>query len=316
MRNGVVIPLEGLTLPEHLEWFRDLEALGCTDLWAAEVDGTDAFTPLLMAAGQTASVRVGTAILPVFTRGPALLAQSLAAMAEAAPGRFVAGLGASSPLIVSGWNALPHVRPLSRVRDTIRFLRAAFTGEKVTAEYETFSVEGFRLSRPIAEPPPLYLAALRPGMIRLASTEGDGLILNWVTVGDLDRVLDVFACDKEVVTCLIVIPTEDAEAARSIGRRMIAGRFNVDAYEAYQRWLGHGPELEAMWAAWAAGDRRGALAAIPDEFVDQLIIHGSPAKCRASIDEYARAGATTTLLSVFPLGVSLRDVVPTLVNRS
>ena len=103
------------------------------------------------------------AITPAYTRGPALLAQSLASMADAAPGRFFCGLGASSQVIVANWNGLAFENQYRRIRDTLRFLRMAFSGEKVTEEFETFQVKGFRLARIPEQLPPVYLAALRPG---------------------------------------------------------------------------------------------------------------------------------------------------------
>ena len=112
---------------------------------AAESDGGDGFTPLALAAAWEPRLRLGTAIIPAFTRAPALMAQSTAALADAAPGRFALGLGTSSDVIVQRWNGVPFERPYYRVRDMVRFLRDAFSGEKVTKEYDTFSVSGFRL---------------------------------------------------------------------------------------------------------------------------------------------------------------------------
>ena len=106
-------------------------------------------------------------------------------MADAAPGQFACGLGASSEVIVSNWNGLEFENQFRRVRDTLRFLRQAFTGEKVTEEYDTFKVKGFRLSRIPEQLPPIYLAALRPGMLHLAGREADGAILNWLSAKDV-----------------------------------------------------------------------------------------------------------------------------------
>ena len=125
------------------------------------------------------------AITPAYTRGPALLAQSLASMADAAPGRFFCGLGASSQVIVADWNGLAFENQYRRIADTLRFLRLAFSGEKVTEEFETFKVKGFRLARIPEQLPPVYLAALRPGMLHLAGREADGAILNWLSAEDV-----------------------------------------------------------------------------------------------------------------------------------
>src|SRR5271169_2077712 len=96
MGYGMTIPFDGIPLSDHRPWIEELVDLGYTDVWSAESDGTDGFTPLALCAAWTPRLRLGTAIIPVFTRGPALIAQSAAAMAEAAPGRFVLGVGTSS----------------------------------------------------------------------------------------------------------------------------------------------------------------------------------------------------------------------------
>src|SRR3954462_7507221 len=166
-RWGMTVPLGGVPLAEHAAVFAALTDAGFTDLWSSEVAGTDAFTPLTLAAAWQPRVRLGTAITPVFTRGPALLAMTAAALAEAAPGRFQLGIGASSPVVVGDWNAADFTRPYARSRDLLRFLRAALAGEAVTEDYETFPINRFRLERPPATPPTIHLAALRPGMLRL-----------------------------------------------------------------------------------------------------------------------------------------------------
>jgi probable F420-dependent oxidoreductase len=308
-RYGITIPFDGVPLPEHRQWFADLDDLGYTDVWSAEVDGADGFTPLALAAAWSPALRLGVAIAPAFTRGPALLAQTVAALAESAPGRFAFGLGASSEVIVEQWNGVPFVEPYRRVRDTLRFLRAAMTGEKVTESYDTFSVRGFRLARPPEQPPPVYLAALRSGMLRLAGREADGAILNWLSADDVKTAVAEVGPGKEIVARIFVIPNEDAEIARAVGRRMITAYLNVPAYAEFHRWLGRGPALQPMWDAWGAGDRKAALAAVSDDVVDELVVHGSAAECRAHIGRYVASGVTVPALAVVPFGVDLAEAV-------
>ncbi len=283
MAHGITVPFDGVSLADHREWFEELVDLGYTDLWSSEVDGSDAFTPLTLAAAWTPSLRLGTAIVSAFTRGPALLAQSAAALAEAAPGRFALGIGASSDVIVESWNGITFAEPYKRTRDVLRFLRSALAGEKVDATFDTFTVRGFRLSRPPEIPPPLLVAALRPGMLRLAGREADGAIINWLGAGDVPTVAAEVGPGKEIVARIFVLPTEDVGAARAVGRRLIAAYLNVPVYAAFHEWLGRGPLLREMWAAWKAGDRKAALAAIPDQVVDDLLVHGSPAQVRARL---------------------------------
>jgi len=260
-RWGLTIPLSGVPLPEHAALLASLPDLGYTDVWSSEVAGTDAFTPLTLASVGSPTLRLGTAIAPVFTRGPALLAMTAAALAEAAPGRFALGIGASSPVIVQDWNGIPFERPFERSRDVLRFLRAALAGETVDFVSESFTVRRFRLERPPAQPPALLLAALRGGMLRLAAAEADGVILNWLGVEDLPTVFAELQAAKpgfEVAARIFVCPTDNLDHARATGRRLIAAYLTVPAYAAFHRWLGRSEVLKPMWDAWAAGDRRTA----------------------------------------------------------
>jgi len=308
-RWGITLPLTGVPLAAHRDLVKSLPDLGYTDVWSAETAGTDAFTPLALAAEWAPGLRLGTAIAPVYTRGPGLLAMSAATIAELAPGRFVLGVGTSTPTIVSNWNAVPFDAPYARARDTLRFLRAALVGDKVTEDYETFSVSKFRLERPPTPPPQLVLAALRPGMLRLAAREADGAITNWLAPADVPTVRAELGPDRELVARVFVCPTEDAAAARGLGRLLISSYLTVPVYAAFHEWLGRGDALRGMHEAWAAGDRAGANAAIPDEVVDDLIVHGSVGRCRERVAEYVAAGLDTPVISVLPTGADPLELV-------
>jgi probable F420-dependent oxidoreductase len=301
-RWGITIPFTGVPLPAHRELVEQLPDLGYTDAWSAETAGVDAFTPLVLASQWAPRLRLGTAIVPVYTRGPGLLAMSAATVAELAPGRFVLGIGASSPVIVENWNAQRFEQPFARSRDTLRFLRSALAGEKVTRDYETFSISRFRLERPPVAPPSIMLAALRPGMLKLAAKEADGAITNWLAPGDVSKVRAVIGPDVELAARIFVCPTEDAEAARGLGRMLISSYLTVPVYAAFHDWLGRGDALAPMHQAWAAGDRKKANAVIPDEVVDDLIVHGSAEACRAKIQSYVDNGLTTPIIALLPTG--------------
>ena len=309
MGYGMTIPFDGIPLAEHRPWLEELVDLGYTDVWSAEADGTDAFTPLALAAAWTRGLRLGTAIVPAFTRGPALLAQSAAALAEAAPGRVAIGIGTSSDVIVERWNSIPFENPYKRTRDVVRFLRQALSGEKVDADFDTFKVKGFKLGRPPKEVPPILVAALRPGMLRLAGREADGAVINWLGADDVPKVVAEIGPGKEVVARIFVCPSEDATTVRAIGRRLVAAYLNVPVYAAFHEWLGRGPLLSGMWKAWKAGDRKLALEEIPDEVVDALIVHGSADEVRSTVTRYMDNGVTTPALAVIPIGVELRDAI-------
>jgi probable F420-dependent oxidoreductase len=314
-RFGITVPFDGVTLEDHRRWYGELVRLGYTDAWTAETDGVDGFTPLALAAAWAPSLQLGVAIIPAYTRGPALLAQSVAGLAEAAPGRFTLGIGTSSDVIVSRWNGIEFDEPYRRVRDTIRFLRSALAGEKVDRDFGTFAVHGFRLARPVAHPPPLFLAALRPGMLRLAGREADGVIINWLSADDVSTVTPELGADLPVAARIFVIPSEDADMCRAIGRRMITAYLNVGVYAEFHRWLGRGDALGDMWRLWKEGDRKAALEAVPDEVVDDLVVHGSFAECRARIARYVANGVDIPALAVLPFGVDLAAAVEGLAPR-
>jgi probable F420-dependent oxidoreductase len=289
-------------------------------VWSAESDGPDAFTPLALAAAWEPRLRLGTAIVPAFTRAPACMAQSVAALADAAPGRFAFGVGSSSNVIVERWNGVPFEEPYKRVRDVVRFLKDAFSGEKVTKKYHTFNVDGFRLGVRPEVVPPVLVAALRPGMLRLAGREANGAIINWLSAEDVTKVTAVVreaagGEDREIVCRIFVCPSEDTEAVRAGAKMAIAAYLNVPVYAAFHEWLGRGETLTPMWEAWRAGDRKGALAVIPDSLVDELVVHGSPAECRQKIQRYFDNGVTTSSLAIMSLapidhGQAIRDLSP------
>ena len=298
---GLTIPLIGTPLPAHRELIAALPALGYTDVWTAETAGTDAFTPLALASAWEPTLRLGTAIVPVYTRGPALIAMSAAALAAAAPGRFVLGLGASSPVIVGNWNGIAFDEPYRRCRDVLRVVRAALNGERVDGEFDSFTIRRFKLETPPAVVPPVLLAALRPQMLRLAGREADGAILNWLAAHDIPRCVAAIGNDAaDVVTRVFVCPSEDVDYARNVGRLLISTYLTVPAYAAFHDWLGRGEALRAMHERWAAGDRAGAAAAIPDEVVDDLVLHGSPEQCRAQVQAYVDAGVRTPTIALLP----------------
>jgi probable F420-dependent oxidoreductase len=230
-------------------------------------------------------------------------------MCQAAPGRFALGIGTSSDVIVERWNGLSFEQPYQRVRDTVRFLRRALTGDKVDEQYETFRVRGFRLGIPVAEQPPILVAALREGMLRLAGREGDGAIINWLSADDVKTVVPYVGADKEITARIFVFPVDDPGVARAVGKRAIASYLTVPVYAAFHDWLGRGDELADLWRLWKEGDRKAAAESIPDSVVDDLLVWGSPAKCKEHIARYIENGVTTPAPALFCGPEQLPDVL-------
>jgi probable F420-dependent oxidoreductase len=306
-RWSLSVPVDGFTLAEHAELAREAERLGYTDAWSYEADGVDAFSPLAV-IGVTTGLRLGTAIVNVFTRGPATLAMCAAGLAEIAPGRFCLGIGAGSQPIIEAWNGGTFERPATRVREMVQVLRLALAGERVVFRGKTLRVDGFRLARPPARPVPIHVAALRAGMLRVAGEVADGAIINWLSPGDVRRSVGVVRdaavaagrdpAAVEIGARLLISVDPPGPAADTAVRRHIAAYLNVPVYRAFHVWLGRGEELEPMWEAWSRGDRRAAVTAIPDAVVTDLIIRGSTDEIRARVREYLAAGVDTAFLGL------------------
>ena len=297
---GLTIPLRDLPLREHGPVLDAAAAAGFTQLWTGEASRGDALTPLAWAAARHPDLALGTAIVSAFTRGPALTAMSAASLAEATRGPVMLGVGSSSSVIVEGWNGVPFERPLTRVRDTVRFLRAALAGERVTFRSDSFAIEGFRLEHPPQRPPSIMVAALRERMLRLAAEESDGVILNWLSEHDVAQVRSVLQDTGRrpaVAVRVFVVVGEDSAAIDVHTRRQTAAYMNVPVYAQFQRWLGR-DELAPMWGAWSRGDRPAALAAIPDEALRAFFLTGTPAEIAARLIAHRDAGVDHLILDV------------------
>jgi probable F420-dependent oxidoreductase len=289
-RWGLTLPLPMLALADHEEHVRRAEAAGYTDLWTGETNGPDGFTPLALAAAWTERVRLGTGIVGVMTRGPALLAQEAAAIADASGGRFVLGIGASSDRIVSGWNAMDFSKPLSRVAEAVDFLRVALAGERTDT--------GFKLDQAPAERVPIVLAALRGKMLELAVEKGDGAFSNYLPLGGLPQVmrqLEGAPEGFELLCRFFCIPGERDEV-EPLARFMFASYVSVPVYAAFFRWLGYGDQIAEMCEAWDARDRERAIAAAPWELIEDTFIFGSPEQMRERLRAYVEGGVTLPVL--------------------
>ncbi len=308
-RIGLHFPLQTLPIRDQREWVRELEDRGYQDLWAGESMDVDGFTPLALASQWSERMRLGCALFPVQTRGPAVMAMSAAALCDAAPGRIVMGIGSSSEYLVTQWNGIPYRKPYAYTRDMALFLRAALAGERVSHDYECFSVKGFQLRRKLEPPPPVLLGALRPGMMELASRVGDGVILNWILPDDLPRLLPhvrKHSPDGEVAVRIFAAPGGELSRVRAVARLWIAGYLSVPTYRAQQEWLGRAPQLAEMWRLWEAGDRGGAMAAVPDEITDGFFPAGPGEAVREYVERYFEAGVDTVIIGLLEEAVDAR----------
>ena len=288
-RWGLTVPFAGVPLHETELLVRRAEAAGWDDLWSADTNGPDGFTPLALAAAWTERMRLGTAIVNAFTRGPAVLAQHAAALADASGGRFVLGLGSSSDVIVERWNEIRFERPLSRVRRAVAELRPVLAGER--------GAGGFKLETAPEQPVPIYIAALREKMLRLGGEVADGTILNFLPLGSARDVVETIQPPEgHDVVCRFFCVPQPLEEGLAVARFMFAGYATVPVYEAFFRGLGWGNAIDPMVMAWRAGDRRAAAELAPEELLREVFVFGGPGAMRERLLEFAAAGVTTLCL--------------------
>jgi probable F420-dependent oxidoreductase len=308
-RWGLTLPLAGRPLREHRDVLQRAEAAGYTDLWSGETNGPDGFTPLALACEWTERARLGTGVVGVLTRGPALLAQEAAALTDASEGRFALGIGASSDRIVAGWNAMPFERPLARISETVDFLRAALAGERTAT--------GFKLEQAPPEPPPIILAALRGKMLRLAVEKGDGAFSNFLPLSGVSQVVGQLegAAEGFELLCRFFCLPGPREEVEPLARFMFASYGTVPVYAEFFRWLGHGEAIAEMCEAWAAKDRQRAIAAAPWELIEEVFILGEPAQMRKRLDRFVEGGITLPVLTPVTPPDSQAELIEALAPR-
>jgi probable F420-dependent oxidoreductase len=286
----MTIPFTGVPLHELGPLVRRVEAAGYDSVWSAESTDFDGFTPLALASAHTERMRLVTGIVNVYTRGPALLAQTAAALADASDGRFVLGLGASSNVIVERWNAIPFRRPLARVEETVAYLRTVLAGER--------GAGGFRLASPPAEPVPIVLAALRDRMLDLAARVADGAFTNFLPLSRVTQVVEAFAAPEKELACRFFSIHGPEDEALAVARRVLVAYATVPVYTEFFRWLGFAAEVEPILEAWNGGDRSRAVQLVPETLVREIFLLGPVEAQRERLAEFGHAGISTGVLAL------------------
>lgn len=297
-RWALTLPFAATPLRDHRPLIEQAEAAGYDDLWSGETNGPDGLTPLVLAAAWTTRMRLGTGVVNSFTRGPAVLAQHAAALQDASGGRFCLGIGSSSTVIVERWNQIPFEKPLTKVRETVESLRAVLAGERGSG--------GFKLETAPDPPPPIYIAALRGKMLRLAGAIGDGTFVNFLPVSGLPKVMDEIRAGErdagkpegssDVLCRFFCIPLEP-EQGLPLARWMFSAYATVPVYEQFFRWIGWGDAIDPMVEAWAAGEREQARELAPEELIREIFIFGGPDQQKARLQEFVDGGISTPVLT-------------------
>lgn len=303
MRLGVTMPVDdGLGVPEYLRLARAAEDCGYDSVWVGEVAGPEVFSLLGVLAASTSRVRLGTGIASVYPRSPALAAMGFATLASAAPGRILAGIGASSPMIVRDWHGRDFDAPLATVEGYVAALRAAWAGERVHVDRPR--THGFRATLLPPQAPPVVLAAMNPRMLRLAGRVADGVFVTWCPPDEVEsRLVHVREGEREAGRepgTVWAMASYWAYAGDRTGEAMERMRRLVLQYAMVpthrESFAGAFAELDRATELWGAGDRAGALALVPDEAVHRLCAVGDGADVARRAADLDKAGIALPVL--------------------
>lgn len=305
-RIAVTLPA-GPRLEQTIERIRWAEDNGIPDGWFSDAGAPDTLTQIAAIAHQIRTLRIGVAVTPVYTRTPSVLAASANVIAQVLPGRFIMGLGSSSQTIMGQWNGIPLDKPLTRVKETAIMVRSMLKGEKSDfTDFETLYSRGYRQA-PVENPPPIYLAALRPKMIEMAAEVGDGVIFNLWPKGALPKMMEHVRigaekagknpADIEVVNRFMVLVTDDKEEGRNLFRAAFAPYYATPVYNAFLAWAGYEDAARTVREGWAEKDRAKTSGALTDELIDEIAIIGDEDEARARIQEAADGGIDTAIIA-------------------
>jgi coenzyme F420-dependent oxidoreductase len=310
MKIGV--NLSDLAYDQMREYAVQAEDTGLDSVWIGETWGWEAFTVLGELAQLTDEVTLGSGIVPVYTRSPALLGQAAATVAEATDDRFVMGLGTSGPAVIEQWHGESFERPIGYTAETISVIEKVLSGDTVTHDGDSFELDGFRFraDRESGDVP-LYVGALGKSNVRMAGAVADGWMPIFVPrqrIADLyDEFVDSAESRDRDPTDLTVQPntvaaiSENGEAAREAVRHHIA--FYVGAMgDFYHRTLtdaGYGETADAVREAWHDEGPQVAADTVTDEVIERTAVVGTPEEAHAQLDAYAD-GPADEVVGFFP----------------
>jgi len=310
---------------------RDLEASGIDRVWGGEVYGYDLVSVLAYLAGQTERVELMTGILPVYSRSPALIAQTAATIDALSDGRFVLGLGTSGPQVIEGWHGFPFDKPLARTRDTIEICRKVWSGGRVIHDGKAFSLplpegQGRGLGKPlkfmnrVLRPDiPIVVASIGPKNVELTAEVANG----WQPIhfvpdrfeqvwgealetGRAKRAPELGPLDIIAGGVVALGDGPHVDEAREAARANIAfyvggmGAKSKNFYNDLFKRYGWVEEAEKIQDLFLSGKRAEATAAVPDEYLDLSMLCGDEPAVRERLALYKKIGVSH--LNISPAG--------------
>ena len=304
-RMAITMPMSN-RLQDNIDLVQWAEANGYQDAWFSDAASPDSLTMLAALGTYIRTMRVGCAVTPVYTRAPSVLAATANVLGQVYPGRFIMGLGSSSEAIMTRFNGIPLEKPLTRVKETAIIVRHMLTGERTDFDLETLSTNGYRQA-PMDNPPPLYLAALRPKMIEMAAEYGDGVVFNLWPRKALPKMMEHVRIgaaragknweDIEIVNRKVVLVTDDKPAGYDRFRSGYAPYYANPVYNRFLAWSGYEEAARELTEGWANRDRARTAAAFSEEMIDEIALIGTVEEVQEGIRQDAAAGIHTHIIA-------------------
>jgi F420-dependent oxidoreductase-like protein len=301
--------------PRGAEFVRQAEQLGAGSVWTPEYWAGDALTPLAYLAATTTTIRLGTGIIQLGARTPAMLAMSALSMQALSGGRFILGIGTSGPQVMEGWHGVRFDRPLQRTRETIEIVRLISAGQRLSYTGEVYTLplpggEG-RSIRSLMPPSPIpiYVAALGPANLRLTGELADGWIGTSFVPENAEAFLDPIregcgrvgrdVAELDLTVSVAVEFTDDVDAAarrHAEGYAFTFGAMGSAATNFYNNAFarqGFGDDVAEVQRLWRAGDQEAARRRVPVEIGFRTNLIGTDDLVRERLRLYRDAGITT-----------------------
>jgi F420-dependent oxidoreductase-like protein len=302
------------------------EELGFESVWAAEAYGCDAVTSATWLAAHTKRMKVGTAIMQIPARTPAMAAMTAIGLDALSQGRFILGLGSSGPQVVEGWHGSAYHKPLGRTREYVDIVR------QILAREQPLHYEGEHYQLPTTDPKAtgagkplksvahgnpqqaIYLASISPGGIRMAAEIADGVLLSFLDPTDTETIVDKHVqdgllkdgarCTREqftVSTFVNVVVHEDTAAVHAVMQQSMArqlggmGSKGKNFYAEFARRMGYDAEVEQVQNLYLAGEKEKAAKAVPTDLIDRTSLIGPPERIRERLSAWKEAGRRGSL---------------------
>ena len=306
--TGIVVPYWADVKKDDLTYFSKLaEDLGYHSIWVPEMWGRDAFSLISHMASVTEKIKLATGIISVYSRSPALIAQSAATMDEYCGGRLILGLGISSVYLNEYWHGTKFERPIRRTLECVEIVRTVIAGKRVDYDGEIFRLRNFRLLfEPLRREVPIYIASMGPKNIELTSRVADGWIPYLCPVSIINERKKVLASGGREITVAPFLPamvSDDRSESREIVREFVALYVCSmgDYYHKLVSSYGFGEEADRAKKLWR-DNRAEAIKSISDKLIDLVSVSGSPDEGREGLGAFAENSDLPILM--FPYNAS------------